>query len=354
MLSPLAEKALEEAQQAGKALLKFVSANDCGLTGSHQCGLYLPKPAWALYAPFPPDAGTLEKSKVRIVWQGGEHVTDSFVTWYGKKTRSEYRLTCFGKGFPYLVDDTVGDLLILIPHDLHNFIAYFIDLPDDIEEIQAALGVEVIGNWVVFGGAKNGLSPEDCIDKQFREVAKTLTTFPTGDEFSAKTRDAVLHCVHDFGKKPSDDRLMELMKAEYRLFKLIERQLCLPEVRRLFKDIDDFLKTAATLMNRRKSRAGRSMENHVQYLLKDAKVPFEVRPQITGEPDIIIPSKAAYDDSSFPEGKLFVVGVKTTCKDRWRQVTAEAPRIEWKHLLTLFRREFPQCSLSKCKGIRSP
>jgi len=51
------------------------------------------------------------------------------------------------------------------------------------------------------------------------------------------------------------------MKAEYRLFKLVERQLCLDEVRRLFKDIDDFLSTAARIMNRRKTRAGRSMEN---------------------------------------------------------------------------------------------
>jgi type II restriction enzyme len=145
----------------------------------------------------------------------------------------------------------------------------------------------------------------------------------------------MIACVNDFAKKPTDDRLMDLMKAEYRLFRLVERQICLPEVCRLFKDIDDFLKTAATLMNRRKSRAGRSMENHVEYLLKDAQIPFDVRPQIQGEPDIVIPGKAAYDDPKFPTEKLFAVGVKTTCKDRWRQVTQEAPRVEWKHLITI-------------------
>ena len=32
--------------------------------------------------------------------------------------------------------------------------------------------------------------------------------------------------------------------------------------------------------------------------------------------------------------KLTMLGVKTTCKDRWRQVLAEANRIEHKHLLT--------------------
>jgi len=30
-----------------------------------------------------------------------------------------------------------------------------------------------------------------------------------------------------------------------------------------------------------------------------------------------------------------MLGVKSTCKDRWRQVLAEADRIERKHLLTL-------------------
>ena len=30
-----------------------------------------------------------------------------------------------------------------------------------------------------------------------------------------------------------------------------------------------------------------------------------------------------------------MLGVKSTCKDRWRQVLAEAKRIESKHLLTL-------------------
>ena len=37
----------------------------------------------------------------------------------------------------------------------------------------------------------------------------------------------------------------------------------------------------------------------------------------------------------FDASLLTMLGVKTTCKDRWRQVLAEARRIERKHLLTL-------------------
>ncbi len=94
------------------------------------------------------------------------------------------------------------------------------------------------------------------------------------------------------------------------------------EIVRPFKDVDDFLTTASSIMNRRKSRAGRSLENHVESLLRAAGISFDVRPQIDGrvQPDILIPSKTDYEDVNFPVEKLRILGVKTTCKDRWRQV----------------------------------
>lgn len=117
---------------------------------------------------------------------------------------------------------------------------------------------------------------------------------------------------------------------------MAERALCTGEVQRLFRDIEDFLKTAATIMNRRKSRAGRSLENHVGALLAQRGVPHVMRPaEIEGQPDVVIPSVAAYFDPNWPIDKLFVVGVKTTCKDRWRQVVNEAPRVAHKYILTV-------------------
>lgn len=336
MLSPITEKAIEDAQANGKAILKFISANDAGLTGSHQAGFYLPKSAWKHYAPFGPVKGRNDKSTVRIYWQCDRY-TDSIVTWYGKGTRSEYRLTCFGKDFPYLHEDMVGDLLILIPQDMSNFLAYVVTEGADIDDVQAALGVEIIEGWGVYdaGQEPEELSTDACIDKRFREFAKDLSAFPSGAAFSGATLEALQHCVNGFASKKPDDQLLELMKGEYRLFQLVERQLCFPLVNRLFTDIDDFIKVAATIMNRRKSRAGRSMENHVEYLLNEAKIPFEVKPEIDGEPDIIIPGKDAYYDKKYPDDKLFMLGVKTTCKDRWRQILNEAQRIQQKHLMTI-------------------
>jgi len=48
-----------------------------------------------------------------------------------------------------------------------------------------------------------------------------------------------------------------------------------------------------------------------------------------------VASVNAYRDNRYPAAKLFMVGVKTTCKDRWRQVLNEATRIKQKHIMTI-------------------
>jgi len=320
----------------GKALLKFISPNDAGATGAHQSGFYLPTGAWEMFTTHPPEKGENQKHEVEIVWQDGRK-TESVVTWYGK-AKSEYRLTRFGKEFPFLNADAVGNLLVLIPVTLTEFRAYVLDLEEDIDDIQASLGVEVIDAWGVYEFGRSYIENEnDCIDRHFRSFAADVEEFPTGQAFSAVTRDALLDCIADFVEGPSDRKLIRAVEAEYALFRLVERRLCEPDIQRLFKSMDDFLKTAASIMNRRKSRAGRSFENHMEFILGDAGVPYEVRPNIDGRPDLVIPNAQAYHDQSYPTECLFVVGLKTTCKDRWRQILNEGARVPRKHLITMQR-----------------
>jgi hypothetical protein len=68
-----------------------------------------------------------------------------------------------------------------------------------------------------------------------------------------------------------------------------------------------------------------------------ADIPHKMRPSLgaDGRPDIIIPDEQAYFDATYPREKLFVIGLKTTCKDRWRQVLNEAPKHKAKHIITL-------------------
>lgn len=69
MISIEAEKAISDALHYGKAILKFISPNDVGLTGSHQSGYYLPKEIWRSYTPHPPEKGVNRDHFVDILWQ---------------------------------------------------------------------------------------------------------------------------------------------------------------------------------------------------------------------------------------------------------------------------------------------
>lgn len=337
MASPAGERALNDALGIGRALLKFISANDAGMTGSHQYGFYLPLAVWKMFTPQPPTDGVNHKHFVDILWQSGL-TTKSAVTWYGKGTRHEYRLTRFGRDFPFLNDDAVGNLLVLVPEDAAHFRGYVLDLEEDIDDVQVALGVEVVETWGVYeAGVFHGETEDNCIERRFRGFAAEVEAFPTGHEFSEAARNALVECIHGFPSQRPDRRLLRAIDAEYQLFKLVERRLCEPDICRVFESVDDFLKTAATIMNRRKSRAGRSFENHVESILREEGIPFDMRPAVDGKPDLVIPSRQAYEDASYPVENLFVVGLKTTCKDRWRQVTREGQRVPTKHLLTMQR-----------------
>jgi hypothetical protein len=335
--SPNCERAIFDATRVGGAILKFISPNDVGTTGGHQCGYYLPKAAWKMFTEHAPRKGENKETEVEITWQD-DSVTHSRVKWYGKGTRSEYRLTRFGLGFPYLTADCVGDLLVLIPLDHTHFLGYVLDSDADVEELEAALGVQITETWAAYQRDEKPVENEDdCVDRRFRKFAEKIEEFPTGTAFSVEARNALIACVKGFTALTPDDLLMRCMDTEYALFKLVERQLCQGQIYGSpFKDVDAFLRVASSIMNRRKARAGRSLENHVSYVLKESRIPHAIRPKnLEGEPDIIIPSAEAYLDPKYPVEKLIFIGIKTTCKDRWRQVLNEAGRIPEKHILTI-------------------
>jgi len=101
--------------------------------------------------------------------------------------------------------------------------------------------------------------------------------------------------------------------------------------------VDGFLAFSLSVQNRRKARAGQSLENHLEALFAARGILFGrgVETENRNKPDFLFPGAAAYRDPAFPDNRLTMLGAKSTCKDRWRQVLSEAARIEDKHLLTL-------------------
>jgi type II restriction enzyme len=331
------EAAIADALKVGRALCKFISRNDVGATGGHQCGFYLPKSAWKMFASKGPIKGTNHKSLVRIEWPDNIE-TESAITWYGQGTRSEFRLTRFGRNFPWLDESFVGSLLVLVPFSLRRFRAYVLESEEAIETLKISLGIETLGEWGVFlGGLPYPETEDECLDRVFSEAVHPLNDFPSGNWMAQRARQAVQQCVGDQVKASADDRLLKWISAEYRLFRTLERKVSLPSIQRKFENVDEFICVAATVMNRRKSRAGHSLEHHVEELLRAERLPFDRQARIDGKvkPDLLIPGKAAYENPAFPPNHLIVAGLKTTCKDRWRQILNEGKRVKEKHLLTL-------------------
>ena len=75
----------------------------------------------------------------------------------------------------------------------------------------------------------------------------------------------------------------------------------------------------------------------MEYLLTERHIRFErgARTEGRAKPDFLFPGSREYHDRAFPAELLTMLGSKTTAKDRWRQILAEADRISTKHLLTL-------------------
>lgn len=163
--------------------------------------------------------------------------------------------------------------------------------------------------------------------------------FPSTKEFSEYARNTVTD-VDPIGDP--DITLVKWVNREEALFKLLEQYLIKERLRRGFVvqgevDVDAFIQFSLSVHNRRKSRAGLSLENHIEALLKSQNIIYTHTPitENKSKPDFIFPCIEAYRDLRYDSTYLTMLGAKSTCKDRWRQVLSEADRIEKKHLLTL-------------------
>lgn len=138
-----------------------------------------------------------------------------------------------------------------------------------------------------------------------------------------------------------DEALLSWMDYEEKLFRILERHIVSERLKVGFgesgHDVDEFIQFSLSVQNRRKSRVGHAFENHITEILNTNKVRFEKGVYTEGKqkPDFLFPSRLAYIDPVFDESKLFILAAKTTCKERWRQVLAEASRVKVKHLITL-------------------
>ncbi len=158
--------------------------------------------------------------------------------------------------------------------------------------------------------------------------------FPGTNEFSAFARET---CAAVRSDEDADYSLVEWIDWEHKLFRSLERSIVEVKLDEGFGSVDEFLSFSLSVQNRRKSRMGFAFENHLVAIFNARKLSFErgCRTENHSKPDFLFPCCSAYHTPSFPAERLTMLGAKSSCKERWRQVLSEAARIEQKHLLTL-------------------
>lgn len=332
--------------------LKRLSANDTLANGAHQAGPYFPKDL--LFAALPSlNQRDAENPRIQFPAFVDSHPEARQVSaiWYNNKyrggTRDEARVTGWGGGASALLDpDSTGALAVFVfeggskeaPGPLHVWVCegyedeVFEDLVGVVDPGQSVVWKP--GTATTAASARTILS--SCVLRPQDMAADWLVKFPSPAEIVRKAVD-----LRPLQSETSDSRLVRRRACEFEIFRSVELAIEGPKVAGGFASLDDFLALAQTVLQRRKSRSGRSLELHArEVFLEEGLVEgrdFSHGAKSEGEkkPDFIFPSSEAYADAAFPAEKLRILAAKTTARDRWRQVLNEADRVPQKHLLTL-------------------
>jgi len=327
-----------------QVFIKRLSANDTGATGGHQVGIYMPKSVLGRAFPtlttpnsknpdvlFPAavESHQLPEQQLRAIY-------------YNQGTRDEKRITRWATGMDYtpLQDaEMTGALALFAFHKPdsgntdHLRVWVCADLAEE-EIVEAHIGeLDPSDYWFGSGIELTGIIKKATAAPAVIFPEEWKVHFPSGSEIIA-----YLFAQGFYSDLPSDKRLVKRRDQEYKLFMSVESWHTMPLIKAGFESVNDFINIANSIANRRKSRSGKSLELHLEYIFKEEGLNnFTTQCKTEGNkrPDFIFPDCTAYQDKSFPVEKLRMLGVKTTVKDRWRQILNEAKRIEKPFLFTL-------------------
>lgn len=321
--------AIQAALHGQKVFCKFLSANDTGKTGGHQAGIYISKPSIPILFDEPGEKGQNKEKWVKVKWHN-DFETDTRFIYYGQGTRDEYRITNFGRGFPFLKPEYTGALFVFVQNSSEDYQGFVLNTEDEINQFLDAFGISPTET--------NRLIETQIMAPELHEkmevekfISELEVDFPSSELMSAAAR-RIQDTVFDhqeFIRTNPDRKLLDWTDAEYRLFRALEYARYGEMITRGFSSVEDFIATANQVLNRRKSRAGKSLEHHLAAIFDGNQIIYQSQAITEGnkKPDFLFPSQEAYHDVAFPTDKLISLAAKTTCKDRWRQVINEADRL---------------------------
>lgn len=224
--------------------------------------------------------------------------------------------------------------------DEENYKGYILNTEDEINEFLSAFGLTPpeTNRLIESSRTDASLREQDAIDAF---ISSLTVDFPSSCEMSSAARMITYasRINRSLTVTDPDKAILQWTDLEYKLFRALEQARYGQVVANGFPTVDDFVALANQVLNRRKSRAGKSLEHHLAAVFDENQIQYTAQAVTEGNkrPDFIFPSETAYHDFSFPVSKLTSLAAKTTCKDRWRQILNEADRLRdgRKYLCTL-------------------
>lgn len=300
----------------------------------------------------------------RFIWLSDEQdalTEEGFMSWSdvrkGKPRAAEFHLYYSGNVVTermqegdqlFLALQRDGALLVIVTppaSTIQNQLLWLFSLPQHPDPIFSLQKIDEKHN-VELGFATRYILDELGIEPEEPEAArldglieKFGLTFPTTRIFSDFARASLPEVS---AADDPDHALIEWMDREEQLFRRLERRIVADRIGNGFQtpegvDVDGFLAFSLSVQNRRKSRVGLALENHLEAVFTAQSINYQrgAETENRNKPDFLFPGGAQYRDQNFPADRLTMLGSKSTLKDRWRQVLSEAQRIEEKHILTL-------------------
>lgn len=336
-MNELLTSAIQSVTQSKGAFCRFLSANDTHATGGHQCGFLMPIAAYPMIFNQEKVKGENKDKTVRIRWQN-DIETDSRLIYYGK-AKNELRITRFGNDFPFFAEEHVGDLLIIAKQTDDEYEGYVLSTEDDIDTFMLHFNLSADRPNQIIDVA-NRQCENVTLQAAIDEAIKDLQDFPQTVEMGKMAQELYnkLHNISDERVCKSPDKiLLNWYDTELSMFRSLEEKVYNPIYTKPFPDCQSLIEFSNKILNRRKSRAGKSLEHHLSAIFTAERLIFEeqVVTENNKKPDFLFPNGICYHNYEFPAEDLTILGAKTTCKDRWRQVINEADRVDERYLFTL-------------------
>lgn len=349
--------------KSSKLFVKKLSRNDCSWAddpGNHQNGFYVPREIRTSgFFPFLKNENLAKPhilmAKFGTFWPATGEFKQSTLRHFSNKS-SEMHLTRVPK--EEFANLTPASLLIggklKTPHHDSNYWFIVVDSgSEEAELLETAFDLKTDFHFGLFDPVAR-LTPTDEIDDLIREIESHLgagslqafinsvATLPRPEVFAAQAQQKYLDLhklatLDPYAIDRPGDAIMQISRdLEFKLYKRAELRHRAAEVIRIISSgganlvsaiVRGFPELDATFLSasqHRKSRAGRSFEQHIARLLRDGRVKFEEQ-AITGgrRPDFVLPGLRELKRKGRGSDEALVLSAKTTLRERWKQITLE-------------------------------